>query len=135
MLALNVPSVFAADTYFKCVSPTGKGSDILIGSEEEGAQFKLKLSGNSFVTDVVVYNGVVKGTFVKVTKKGDYQFSSQGLAEFADQSGAAYTFVSKEIMSGKNGKLVFSVIQYGDSEGSWWINQNFTCSIAKPFKI
>jgi hypothetical protein len=129
-LLTSVSSFAASNITAKCVQAKGYKNDTwLIGDEEKGAEFKLTLSKNSFKTDIQIYNGKVTGTFVKVTDQGSYMFSSFGLTEFADQSDNGYTFISKELMNGKNGKVTFSVRQLGDTEGSWWLNQHFNCKV------
>lgn len=131
-MAMSSVSAFANTISANCVQVKGqKNNPWLIGSEEEGAQFKIVLKKNGFTTNIPVYKGKVTGTFVKVTDKGFSMFSSQSLTEFADQSDYGYTFISKELMNGKKGALSFSVRQLGDSDGAWWLNQNFTCTVTK----
>jgi hypothetical protein len=71
------------------------------------------------------------GQFIKVLRNGTLQYSCAELADLADQTDYSYFLVSPRLVKGQSGNITISVRQLGDSEGSWWLNETFSCKVSR----
>lgn len=113
----------AADMQLACTL-TSEGSIL----SEQVLNVILNKKEISFVADFFGRAENVNGKFLGVAKDGSLMYDGSDLMDQVDQSDYGYIFVAPALLKTGKGELATSVRQLGDSDGSWWITDSYSCT-------
>lgn len=123
MAALGAASTSNAAMVCTSSNPDGIFSGDFMGTKTLKIE---KMDGDEIVL-TFGDNQKFEGSFSKKAKSGASVYECGELTDVADQTDIGNILVSAKVVAGKPGTLTLSTRQLGDSEGSTWLNETFSC--------